>query len=64
MSAGVLSDALCVSTDGSINGVPLWINTPGKSPMAELANLGISPELLQWLDNKISCVEPTVLAAP
>jgi|GEM_PF-705779 len=66
MSAGVLSDAMCVGIDGSINGVPLWINTPGKAQTAELGmgNLGISPELLQWLDNKISCVEPTILAAP
>jgi len=61
MSAGVLSDAMCVSTDGGINGVPLWINTPPKPPTTAL---GISPELLQWLDNKISCVEPTILAAP
>jgi len=64
MSAGVLSDAMCVGIDGSINGVPLWINSPGKAQTAELSNLGISPELLQWLDNKISCVEPTILAAP
>jgi len=61
MSAGVLSDAMCVGLDGSINGVPLWINTSGKSSATAL---GISPELLQWLDNKISCVEPTILAAP
>jgi len=61
MSAGVLSDAMCVGLDGSINGVPLWINTSGKS---STTSLGISPELLQWLDNKISCVEPTILASP
>jgi len=61
MSAGVLSDAMCVGVDGSINGVPLWINTPAKPPATDL---GISSDLLHWLESKISCVEPTILAAP
>jgi len=61
MSAGVLSDAMCISGDGSINGVPLWINTPPKSQHASSQAMTISPELLQWLESKIQCVEPAVL---